>query len=101
MQEEANRNIDSTIPSKAVEKHVLEPPERGTGIEIPTRREQKIQDLFEEALVEKSPFLPIVPRTFKTRHKPSNSRFVEPWKRQDTLKTSFRFIVTRCFGNLV
>ncbi len=55
MQEEANRNIDSTIPSKAVEKHVLEPPERGTGIEIPTRREQKIQDLFEEALVEKSP----------------------------------------------
>lgn len=55
MEEEANRNIDSTVPLKSVEKHVLERAERGTGIEISTRREQRIQDLFEEALAEKSP----------------------------------------------
>jgi hypothetical protein len=55
MQEEAKRDIDSTVPSKAVEKHVLEPTERGNVVEISTRREQRIQDLFEEALAEKSP----------------------------------------------
>ena len=55
MQEEANRNIDSAVTSMAAKERVLEPSNREIGREIATRREQRMQDLFEEALAEKSP----------------------------------------------